>query len=538
MTLLRSRSALRLLTVMALCAPLAACDDKKMAYAPARAAVHGTGAARGAAAAAESLPGQPVTPNAEYHTENYHHFVENGYVSAAREPRSTFSASVDTAAYSIIRAKINGGQLPPKDAVRVADLLNYFDYDYPRPKGNAPVAATLEMAPCPWNPEHYLLRIALAAKKYAPGEMPPRNLVFLIDTSGSMADAKRLPLLKKALGLLVDTLTPQDRVSVVTYAGDCHLNLPPTSGDRKQTIKAAIESLSANGCTYGEGGIRLAYEQAATSFIENGVNRVILATDGDFNVGISSEGELVRLIEEKRKTGVYLTVLGFGMDNLQDAKLEMLAHHGNGHYAYIDSLDEARKVFQDQGGSLITVAKDVKLQVEFNHTKVNAYRLIGYENRLLKNEDFRDDGKDAGDMGSGHTVTALYEVVPAGVDISIPDAGDLKYQAKPLDTAAARSGEWLTFRMRYKDPDTDAPSELAFPLGQDALRKSGSTDFRFAAAVAAFGLLLRDSEYKGSATWADVKDWATAAVGEDRRGYRHDFVQLLERSERLTKHTD
>jgi Ca-activated chloride channel family protein len=235
---------------------------------------------------------------------------------------------------------------------------------------------------------------------------------------------------------------------------------------------------------------------------------------------------------------VYLTVLGFGMDNLQDAKLEQLAHHGNGHYAYIDSLDEARKVFQDQGGSLVTVAKDVKLQVEFNHAKVNAYRLIGYENRVLKNEDFRDDAKDAGDMGSGHTVTALYEIVPVGVDMSIPDAGDLKYQSKPADTAAARSGEWLTFRMRYKDPDTDAPSELAFPLRQDAVRRSGSTDFRFAAAVAGFELLLRDSEYKGSATWAEVKEWAANAVGEDRRGYRHDFLQLLERAERATKHGD
>ena len=368
--------------------------------------------------------------------------------------------------------------------------------------------------------------------------MPPRNLVFLIDTSGSMDAPNRLPLLKKALGLLVDTLTPQDRVSVVTYAGECHLNLPPTPGDRKQTIKAAVESLSAQGCTYGEGGIRLAYSQAATSFIENGVNRVILATDGDFNVGVSSEGDLVRLIEEKRKTGVYLTVLGFGMDNLQDAKLEQLAHHGNGHYAYIDSLDEARKVFQDQGGSLVTVAKDVKLQVEFNHAQVSAYRLIGYENRLLKNEDFRDDGKDAGDMGSGHTVTALYEVVPAGVHVAIPEAGDLKYQAKPADTPAARSGEWLTFRMRYKDPDTDAPSELAFPLGGDAVRKSGSTDFRFAAAAAAFGLLLRDSEYKGSVKWADVKEWAADAVGDDRRGYRRDFLQLLDRAERLTRRGD
>jgi Ca-activated chloride channel family protein len=281
----------------------------------------------------------------------------------------------------------------------------------------------------------------------------------------------------------------------------------------------------------------MAYAEAAKAFLAGGVNRVILATDGDFNVGVASEGALVRMIEEKRRTGVYLTVLGFGMGNLQDAKLEQLAHHGNGHYAYIDNADEARKLFADQGGSLAVVAKDVKLQVEFNHTKVGAYRLIGYENRVFQNEDFRNDEKDAGDLGSGHTVTALYEVVPAGVEVPVADAGDLKYQ-KPADTAAARSGEWLTFRMRYKDPDTEAPTELAFPLGETGLRKRGSADFRFAAAVAAFGLLLRDSEYKGTATWADVREWAAGAVGEDRRGYRRDFLQLLDRAERLTKRAD
>jgi Ca-activated chloride channel homolog len=282
----------------------------------------------------------------------------------------------------------------------------------------------------------------------------------------------------------------------------------------------------------------MAYAQAARSFIEGGVNRVVLATDGDFNVGISSEGALVHLVEEKRKTGVYLTVLGFGMGNLQDAKLEQLAHHGNGHYAYIDDADEARKLFADQGGSLAVVAKDVKLQVEFNHTAVAAYRLIGYDNRVLKNEDFRNDAKDAGDMGSGHTVTALYEIVPMGVEVPAQDAGDLKYQGPPKETKAAKSGEWLTFRMRYKDPDSEAPTELAFPLDKQGLRKSGSTDFRFAAAVAAFGLLLRDSEYKGAATWADVKEWAADAAGPDRQGYRRDFVELVNRADRLTKRAD
>jgi Ca-activated chloride channel family protein len=445
---------------------------------------------------------------------------------------------VDTAAYSILRSKLTSGQLPPKDAVRIAELLNYFAYDYPKPQGAAPIAATLEMAPCPWQPKHHLLRIALAAKKYAPGEMPARNLVFLIDTSGSMSGPNRLPLVKQALGFLINTLSPQDQVSIVTYAGDASLRLGPTPGDQKGRIRAAVEGLSAGGSTNGGGGIEMAYAQAARSFIEGGVNRVVLATDGDFNVGVSSEGALVRLVEEKRKAGVYLTVLGFGMGNLQDAKLEQLARHGNGHYAYIDDADEARKLFADQGGSLAVVAKDVKLQVEFNHAQVNAYRLIGYENRLLKNEDFRDDSKDAGDMGSGHTVTALYEVVPVGVDIPIPQAGDLKYQSAPTDTPAAKSGEWLTFRVRYKDPESEAASELAFPLPEYGVRKGRSTDFQFAAAVAAFGMLLRDSEYKGSATWADVRAWAASASAEDRRGYRKDFVELVARAERLTKRTD
>ena len=529
MMALRSRSALRLLAVIAVCAPLAACEEKKTV---------GPGMAA-KVAMTPAVVGNPNAPRPENaNTENYQHFVENAYVLAAREPRSTFSASVDTAAYSILRSKINSGQLPPKEAVRIADLLNYFDYDYPKPQGNAPVAATLELAPCPWEPKHHLLRIALAAKKYAPGEMPARNLVFLIDTSGSMSGPNKLPLVKQSLGLLIDTLSPQDHVSIVTYAGDASLRLPPTSGDQKGRIRAAVEGLSAAGSSNGGGGIEMAYSQAAKSVIVGGVNRVVLATDGDFNVGVSSEGALVQLIEDKRKTGVYLTVLGFGIGNLQDAKLEQLAHHGNGHYAYVDDVDEARKLFSDQGGSLAVVATDVKLQVEFNHTMVAAYRLIGYENRVLKNEDFRNDAKDAGDMGSGHTVTALYEIVPMGVEVPVQDAGDLKYQGPAKHTIAASSGEWLTFRVRYKDPDSEAATELAFPLSKESLRKAGSTDFRFAAAAAAFGLLLRDSEYKGSATWNDVKDWATNAVGPDRQGYRRDLIELVNRAERLTKRAD
>ena len=532
MPTLRYRSARRLVAALFLLVPIAACDDKKPSQ---------SGGAR-YEMAPRSAPALPpaaqVNDPAPANTENFRHFVENDYVSAAREPRSTFSASVDTAAYGLVRAKINGGQLPPKDAVRVADMLNYFDYDYPRPKGEEPVAAQLELAPCPWNARHHLLRVALAAKKYDAADMPARNLVFLIDTSGSMAGENRLPLVKKSLGLLVNQLTNRDRVSIVTYAGEASLRLPPIAGDQHGRIRAAIESLNTAGSTNGGGGITMAYEQAARSFIEGGVNRVIIATDGDFNVGVSSEGDLVRMIEAKRKTGVYLTVLGFGMGNLQDAKLEQLAHHGNGHYAYIDTLDEARKIFADQGGSLAVVAKDVKLQVEFNHGRVSAYRLIGYENRLLKNEDFRDDGKDAGDMGSGHTVTALYEIVPVGVEVPVRDAGQLKYQAVPADTPAAKTGEWLTLRVRYKNPDTDEASEMAFAMGKDGLSEVGSKDFRFAASVAAFGLLLRESEYKGTATWADVHEWATASVGADRRRLRAEFVGLVAQAERLAKKRD
>ncbi|WP_020471078.1 vWA domain-containing protein [Zavarzinella formosa] len=550
MLTLRHRHARRVVAALFLLVPITACEDKKpsnaggVRYEPAgpRGTISVTKSESKSAdphnpyvpANGDPKPASPPAAN----TENFHHFVDNDYVSVVREPRSTFSASVDTAAYGLVRAKINSGQLPPKDAVRVADLLNYFDYDYPRPAGDEPVAARLELAPCPWNAQHHLLRIALAAKKYDANNMPARNLVFLIDTSGSMEGEARLPLVKKSLSLLADKLTARDRVSIVTYAGEASLRLPSVSGDQTGRIKAAIESLHAGGSTNGGGGITMAYDQAANSFIENGVNRVIIATDGDFNVGVSSEGELVRMIGDKRKTGVYLTVLGFGMGNLQDAKLEQLSHHGNGHYAYIDTLDEARKIFADQGGSLAVVAKDVKMQVEFNHGRVNAYRLIGYENRLLKNEDFRDDGKDAGDMGSGHTVTALYEIVPVGVQVPVRDAGKLKYQATPTDTPAAKTGEWLTLRVRYKHPDAEDAREMAFAMGKDGLSPAASKDFRFASAVAAFGMLLRESEYKGTATWADVREWASASVGADPRGLRGEFLELVGRTERLSKRKD
>jgi Ca-activated chloride channel family protein len=468
-------------------------------------------------------------------TENYNHIVDNPFLSAKENPQSTFSTSVDTASYSNIRRFLNDRQLPPKDAVRIADMLNYFDYDYPEPQGGNPVAIGLEMAPCPWNDKHHLLKIAIKARTISPSEMPPRNIVFLIDTSGSMDDPKRLPLVKQGMELLIHQLGERDRVSIVSYAGEASLRLPPTPGNQTRKIQRAIDGLVASGSTNGGGGIVMAYEQALKSFIPGGVNRVILETDGDFNVGVSGDSELIRLIEQKRQTGVYLTVMGYGMGNLKDNKLELLAHHGNGHYAYIDSIDEARKVFVDQGGALAVVAKDVKLQVEFNHAQVNAYRLIGYENRVMRNQDFRDDAKNAGDMGSGHTCTALYEIVPAGVEMSLPKVGPLKYQQTGADTLAARTGEWLTVRMRYKHPENEVGMELATTMPADGLSKQPSEDFRFAASVAAFGMLLRDSEYRGEATYDSVKKWANASLGADRNGLRSGFVKLVSTAQGLVK---
>jgi Ca-activated chloride channel family protein len=468
-------------------------------------------------------------------TENYNHIVDNPFLSAKENPQSTFSTSVDTASYSNIRRFLNDHQFPPKDAVRIADMLNYFDYDYSEPQGEHPVAIGLEMAPCPWNDQHHLVKIAIKARTISPSEMPPRNLVFLIDTSGSMDEPNRLPLVKQSLELLIQQLGERDRVSIVSYAGESSLRLPPTPGDQTSKIRRAINGLVASGSTNGGGGIVMAYQQAMKSFIPGGVNRVILATDGDFNVGVSSDAELVRLIEEKRKTGVYLTVLGYGFGNLKDNKLELLAHHGNGHYAYIDSIDEARKVFVDQGGALAIVAKDVKLQVEFNHTQVNAYRLIGYENRVVRNEDFRDDAKDAGDMGSGHTCTAMYEIAPVGVEMPLPKAGKLKYQQATTDTPVARTGEWLTVRMRYKNPDSEKGMELATVMPANGITKKPSEDFRFAASVAGFGMLLRDSEYKGNATYNAVLIWAKDSQGTDRNGTKAEFVKLVSIARGLSK---
>ncbi len=480
-------------------------------------------------------PGSPAQEPIQHNTEAYDHIAENAFLAADRNPLSTFSIDVDTASYSNVRRfLLSEGKLPPPDAVRIEELINYFPYNYVRPKGAHPVAFTLDIAECPWSANHYLARIGLMAQRIDPNKMPPRNFVFLVDTSGSMEAANRLPLLQQSLRLLVDQLNKRDRVAIVAYAGNAGLVLPSTSGDERETIHSAINRLQAGGSTNGGEGITLAYRVAEDNFIAGGLNRVILGTDGDFNVGVTNQGDLVRLIEAKRKSGVFLTILGFGMGNLKDSTMEKLSHHGNGHYAYIDSEAEARKVFVEQGAALVTVAKDVKLQIEFNPKHVAAYRLIGYEDRLLQAHEFNDDKKDAGDMGAGHTVTALYEIVPPGVSVSGPKADALKYQQPVKLSKEADNRDWLTVKLRYKDPDAETSRLLEQSLaGAPARVEQMPADFRFASAVAAFGMLLRNSEYRGEAKYASVRKLAAEALGEDRNGHRGEFLELIDAAERL-----
>ncbi|MGH7504171.1 MAG: YfbK domain-containing protein, partial [Longimicrobiales bacterium] len=469
-----------------------------------------------------------------FNTEAYDPIAENPFLSADANPLSTFSIDVDRASYGNVRRFINEGQLPPRDAVRIEELLNYFTYDDALPTGEHPFAVTTQLGPAPWSPRHELLRIGLRSRAIDTAALPPGNLVFLIDVSGSMQSPDKLPLLKQAFGLLIDQLRPQDQVAIVVYAGAAGLVLPATSGDRKDVIMAAIDQLEAGGSTAGGAGLRLAYDIALQHFIRGGNNRVILATDGDFNIGESSDAAMVRLIEEKRRQGTFLTVLGFGTGNLKDAKMEKLADHGNGNYAYIDELMEARKVLVNEiGGTLVTVAKDVKLQVEFNPARVRAYRLIGYENRLLAAEDFDDDAKDAGELGAGHSVTALYEIVQVGVetDANIRGVDSLRYRRTAQRTQRAASDELAYVKIRYKQPDADTSIRFDQPVADRATPESA--DFTFSAAVAAFGLVLRESEHRGSATFDQVIALASDAIGEDRGGYRTQFVELVEKARAL-----
>jgi len=472
-------------------------------------------------------------PSGPFNREAYAYRADNDFLAVDQNPLSTFSIDVDTASYSNIRRFLSAGQRPPADAVRIEEMVNYFPYDYAPPQGSEPFAAHIEVAPAPWNKAHRLVRIGLKTRDL--DNRPDGNLVFLIDVSGSMQPENKLPLVKQALRLLVDRLTERDRVAMVVYAGSAGLVLPPTRGSERAVIRGAIDRLEAGGSTNGGQGIQLAYELAQRHFIQGGANRVILATDGDFNVGTTDEGSLVRLIEEKAKTGVFLSVFGFGMGNYQDSRLEMLADKGNGNYGYIDTVHEARKALVEQANAtLVTVAKDVKIQVEFNPTRVQSYRLIGYENRLLRPEDFKDDTKDAGEVGAGHAVTALYELVPAGGAKSGGAVDPLAYQTKGGLTDAAKSGELLRLKLRYKDPEGQESRPREWPVADRATElDKTSKDFRFAAAVAAFGMILRDSPHKGSATLDSVLQWAEAGRGADRLGYRAELISLLHKAKGL-----
>ncbi|MFH1037420.1 MAG: von Willebrand factor type A domain-containing protein [PVC group bacterium] len=470
-------------------------------------------------------------------TEAYDNIVDNPFLEATQNPLSTFSIDVDTASYANVRRFLTNGNLPPKDAVRIEEMVNYFSYDYAPPVGDVPFSAAVEVAGCPWKPEHRLVRIGLKGWEMPEKQRPPGNLVFLLDVSGSMSPSNKLPLLKRAMKMLVEQLNGNDRVAIVVYAGASGLVLPSTTGDNQEALRDALERLESGGSTNGGAGIQLAYDTAAQHFIDGGVNRVILATDGDFNVGVTNRGDLVRLIEDKAKSGVFLTVLGFGMGNIKDSALEQLADKGNGNYAYLDTIREAKKVLvEEMGSTLVTIAKDVKIQVEFNPAEVAAYRLIGYENRMLRDEDFNDDTKDAGEIGAGHTVTALYEIVPPGSDIDLPEVDPLKYQ-RPAGTAgAAAGGELLTLKLRYKEPDGEKSRLLEFPVVDTGKTfADADADFAFAAAVASFGMLLRDSEHRGNATFSIVLDLAEAGRGEDPHGYRAEFIDLVKKAAALGK---
>lgn len=467
--------------------------------------------------------------------ERYARIVDNAFLAVASEPLSTFSVDVDRASYANVRRFVSQQQMPPKDAVRIEELINYFPYDYADPSDVHPIAVRANVAAAPWRPAHRVVRIGVQAKRVAASRIPPSNLVFLIDVSGSMQAPNRLPLVQRSIGLLIDQLREEDRVALVVYAGAAGLVLPSTSGAQKEVIRAAVNRLSAGGSTAGGAGIQLAYDVAKQNFIKGGNNRVILATDGDFNVGASDDGSLTRLIEARRTEGTFLTVLGYGYDNINDQMLEQLADKGNGNYAYIDDLAEAKKMFGAELTSTIyTVAKDVKLQVEFNPSVVQAYRLIGYENRKLAKEDFANDKKDAGDMGAGHSVTALYEIVPVGVkaDVEIERIdGKLRYQRVAEVPRNGRRDELMYVNVRYKLPDDTTSKLLQQPVRNQVSASDGN--FSFALAVASYGMLLRESPLRGATTYESVLALARDGLSRDADGYRAGFVDLVERTRGL-----
>ena len=479
--------------------------------------------------------------NEEFDREGYDYITENDFLKTNDNPLSTFSIDVDAASYSNLRRFLKDGQMPPAGAVRIEEMVNYFKYEYPQPKAADPFSVNTEISACPWNPDHRLALIGLQGKIIPTENLPSGNIVFLIDVSGSMSSEDKLPLLKQSLKLLVDQLRENDKVSLCVYAGNAGLVLPATNGLQKQKIKDAIDALESGGSTAGGQGIKLAYKTAKDNFIPGGNNRVILCTDGDFNVGVSSDDELVRLIEKERESGVFLTVLGFGTGNYQDAKMQKLADKGNGNHAYIDQLSEAKKVLVSEfGGTLFTIAKDVKLQIEFNPALVQGYRLIGYENRMLNKEDFNDDKKDAGEMGSGHTVTALYEIIPVGIASGFLKKVDtLKYQPVEKFSNSKFNQELMTVKLRYKEPDGKVSKLMEVPVSdRDLPLQSTSANFRFASSVAAFGMLLRNSSFKQQSSFKMVNSLASNALGPDTEGYRKEFVQLVQKATALAKKSD
>ncbi|NOU16544.1 MAG: DUF3520 domain-containing protein [Bacteroidales bacterium] len=467
----------------------------------------------------------------EFNTESYDVISENGFKDVINNPLSTFSIDVDKASYSNIRRFLTQNQKPVKDAVRIEEMINYFDYEYPQPTNGHPFSITIEGEKCPWNEKHNLVLVGLKGENLNDKQIPPSNLVFLLDVSGSMDQPNKLPLIKRSFKYLVENLRSVDKVAIVVYAGAAGVVLESTSGNMKETIIASIDKLQAGGSTAGGEGINLAYAIAKQNFIKGGNNRVILATDGDFNIGASSDAEMVRLIEEKRKDGIFLSILGVGMGNYKDSKMEKIADAGNGNYSYIDNLLEAKKVFGTElWGTLYTIAKDVKIQIEFNPSKVKAYRLIGYENRLLNKEDFNDDKKDAGEIGCGHTVTALYEIIPSDSEETISNVDPLEYQKQSV---VSDSKNMMTVKVRYKKPDEDI-SKLIVEKVETGKTKN-SNNIKFASAVAEFGMLLRESEFKGTSSYATVLKRAKNSAGLDEFGYRADFIKMVELSEMLDK---
>ena len=465
-----------------------------------------------------------------HNTEEYDNIKENEFKSVSRDPLSTFSIDVDTASYSNVRRFITYSQLPPKDSVRIEEMINYFSYDYPQPKGEHPFSITTEISGCPWNAENRLIHIGLQGKSLDYDNLKPSNLVFLIDSSGSMSDVNKLPLLRKSLKMLLKEMGKRDRIAIVAYAGSAGLVLPSTPATQSDKILDALDSLNAGGSTAGGAGVLLAYKVAKENLIKDGNNRVILCTDGDFNVGTSSTGDLVRLIEEKRKDDIYLTICGFGMGNYKDGRMEQISNAGNGNYFYIDSIREANKVFvKEMRANMFTIAKDVKIQVEFNPVLVKAYRLVGYENRMMAKEDFNDDKKDAGELGAGHTVTALYEIVPAGAKGGARTTDPLKYQYNVVKPDAAKTSEIMTVKLRYKPIKEDKSKLIVIPVKDTGLAIGKTSDnFRFSAAVAGYGMILRDSQFKKDLSLKDVLKMAKGSVGKDEEGYRKEFISMVE----------